>query len=614
MPVNTRNSNKRSFSTLQKSSTKVGEEGGEKPGKSRVPNKSRGNCKQLVNSSKPSSNYDISNDESSCMKATPACNHVTVHANLAGSVVPNIDNNQNSAATNPELGAFSRQSGPSGSNTLHTPTLGNSTDSFSSTASVVACRSSVKNFPSILRKSCSSSITKEAISTRRSLRNQRNKKHVTFNSIIQINEIESSSDKANKPPKKKTSSSLNNKLENNILKTDLSSENLCPCGNDFVSSTDSQKWLECSKCFTWFHTNCINLTDSELLFFRKPSVEYECPICTIHRITSKVTPELRSKIITQLYHKTSRVKAAVIENSDKNSTGAKSGEEVEQGPKLDLDTFSPDITKAEVSSQDQQLHVDKDLIVIIDNITNPKYFRTRRQILSEVNRCKPSLAVKFAYSLAGGGICLHLKSKSDRDLALDRWPTGAFNSASVIAHPPRKKSENTVVFASHIPEDLTEEQIRLSAEGCTQVRRLIDRYTKKPLKTVELFFRDTNTAKDITTHGLEIAGNTFPASPKQTVKIIRCYRCHRFGHTANTCNSAEKCVRCSKHHNTEDCSNPAQCANCSGRHPANSRLCPVYQELRKKLLLRNLSGQSHPSSHEDITAKCSLFQHITVPN
>ena len=88
---------------------------------------------------------------------------------------------------------------------------------------------------------------------------------------------------------------------------------------------------------------------------------------------------------------------------------------------------------------------DKSNVVIIDNIDHPVLYKHSRCIKAEVNRVRPDLDLNLAYSLAGGGVCLVLKSEEDTLAALNPWPHLSFGSVSISVHRPKSAGIRKVV-------------------------------------------------------------------------------------------------------------------------------------------------------------------------
>ena len=84
-------------------------------------------------------------------------------------------------------------------------------------------------------------------------------------------------------------------------------------------------------------------------------------------------------------------------------------------------------------------------IVILDGIHAPTQYRNSSNIAKEINRHKPDLRFKHIYQLPAGGIAIHCATGADRDIALQRWSTSAFNSPCLTAHLPTGNSAPSAV-------------------------------------------------------------------------------------------------------------------------------------------------------------------------
>jgi len=76
----------------------------------------------------------------------------------------------------------------------------------------------------------------------------------------------------------------------------------------------------------------------------------------------------------------------------------------------------------EVSSED----CERDNIVIIDYIPNAAEFINSSRILKEINNFAPNISVKYAYSLARGGLAIHLNNQQDKQTLIQALPREAF--------------------------------------------------------------------------------------------------------------------------------------------------------------------------------------------
>ena len=243
-----------------------------------------------------------------------------------------------------------------------------------------------------------------------------------------------------------------------------------------------------------------------------------------------------------------------------------------------------------------------DFIVVLDKIGTPALFHTRRQILKEVNKRKPELSVKNAIKIAGSGITLYLNSEKDRDLALEDWPEGSFNSQTVKPHLPRSQitDSNQEVFVK-IPTHITPEEIKnIHPEyNSSEVKRLSKGGTQEPSTTVKIVTTKEQ-ANLLISHGLKIRKSVYNCTPKRIIKVIRCYKCQLYGHIAATCYRDIACANCSEKHQVDNCNNKPHCKNCSDNndHRPDSKHCHTYQQVVKNLINRSINhAQIHAAQH-----------------
>ena len=74
--------------------------------------------------------------------------------------------------------------------------------------------------------------------------------------------------------------------------------------------------------------------------------------------------------------------------------------------------------------------------MIIDRLKDPKVFSTSSKILGEFKKYFPDTTVEFAYSLARGGIAIHLYTQEERDNIISTFPVEAFGGGTLV-HPPK---------------------------------------------------------------------------------------------------------------------------------------------------------------------------------
>ena len=230
-------------------------------------------------------------------------------------------------------------------------------------------------------------------------------------------------------------------------------------------------------------------------------------------------------------------------------------------------------------SANSNTHSDSENIIIIDNISDPAKFNSRKQIYREINRVKPELGVAHAYRLPGGGICLHLKSSQDTTSALGTWPRGSFNTEKIQPHRPACKSDYIKVFAKEVPISVSTKDIKQVVGTDAEVHRLNLCGTEIPSKTVS-FLLKRDCAKEIIAQGIKLGDKIHHCSPQRKIKIIRCFNCQSFGHRAKTCVKSSICAWCGQNHDTGMCASvTAYCANCGENHPAYSNCCQIYKNI-----------------------------------
>ena len=240
----------------------------------------------------------------------------------------------------------------------------------------------------------------------------------------------------------------------------------------------------------------------------------------------------------------------------------------------------------------------RDKILIIDNIANPKVFIDSQEILKEVKKFS-EIPIDFAYQLAKGGIALHVKSKEDRDLLRNQLPPKSFGGG--IKHPPSQKAKSSNFFIKGVDTSIDIDDLRTILKTksihLTGIRRLLNRESGRPTKTVKLTCNNTESEKLSTQDRLIINGKNCHLERERKVKIIRCYNCQKFGHISANCKNKAVCVKCSCYHESSTfCNAEPKCANCEGPYPAYSSLCPVYL-----------------AYHANLTKQPDLCEHIDPP-
>ncbi len=143
--------------------------------------------------------------------------------------------------------------------------------------------------------------------------------------------------------------------------------------------------------------------------------------------------------------------------------------------------------------------------------------------------------------------------------------------------------------------------------GITETKRMCDRKTKEPYKTIRAATTDYEKFQKLMQDGkikicltmMSVTEWNFRTGPSQ------CYKCLGFGHNQTNCKNKQHCLRCGESHNKEDCKVKEDeycCINCKKanrphNHAAVSRSCPTMMALAVK----------QPSTSENFTRKYSDF-------
>jgi len=350
-------------------------------------------------------------------------------------------------------------------------------------------------------------------------------------------------------------------------------------------------WICCDCCNSWFHSSCGGYTSNQYTKIQKDCIWIKCIVCCLQQIQSTVYDPESSKLnslVEEAVNK--RLQDSSVRKTNKRkksqapvqvSTNPASASAVEehqsgnlQADKTQVNTDG--ITVIEESPSDKS---QADKILIIDDINNPVQYSSSKRILQEINFYCPQVKVDFAYSLAKGGVAIHTKCKSDRDLLATELPAESFGGG--IRHPPRNKS-CTSLYIKRVDTSLDTIQItqHLRKEGINtiEVRRLTKRITGKPTQVVKVKC-DWQSAEILMNVGFVVNNKRFTVERERAVRVVRCFHCQSLGHLARHCINVRHCEFCADTHGEEQkCSRGVQCFNCHGKHPSSSSKCPVYTE------------------------------------
>ena len=98
----------------------------------------------------------------------------------------------------------------------------------------------------------------------------------------------------NKRKSKKSKQTRTKKQESSVKDLDI-----CKiCDGRCVENSDNTS-IECTKCKSWYHNNCVCMTERELILFETAPINYHCIFCLIQNINNETCPKnINSCIIT----------------------------------------------------------------------------------------------------------------------------------------------------------------------------------------------------------------------------------------------------------------------------------------------------------------------------
>lgn len=373
-------------------------------------------------------------------------------------------------------------------------------------------------------------------------------------------------------------------------------------------------WIKCSACGHWLHAQCGGLDGGDCKKLTGSKQFFKCLVCCIKKLPSYCRTEILNVVsgernsesaVCGLVSDVKTPTSASVVNVTQHGTCDTSGIEVHVATRpegisvkdivtIDKGTSGKSIQGSETvectervqhSCMNNKASVnsfvetsERDSIVIIDYIPNAAEFVNSSRILKEINNFAPNISVKYAYSLARGGIAIHLHNHQDKQTLIAALPPEAFGGGKVYELSSKVHS----VFVKGVPSSVTTSRIqeRFAERGVEvlEVRRLKQYRTGRPLPVVKVscnyeLYKSLGLWSNIVIDGVDCR------IQRKHIEVYRCYNCHQFGHIASSCKLPTRCVNCSEHHSPQGvCQARAKCANCSGQHRASSRNCPTYRQ------------------------------------
>jgi len=367
-------------------------------------------------------------------------------------------------------------------------------------------------------------------------------------------------------------------------------------------------WIKCDTCKHWLHTQCCGLSSTDFKKLTTANQFFKCVLCCLKLLPSytraellqptvaSVVPQLcdisqidlREPNLSVLSYSDNQTPSAGINNKSANSQPWQCNT-ITECNKDAQQLFNNNVGPVNVYSEDSE----RDNIVIIDYIPNSVEFINSSRILKEINNFAPSVSVKYAYSLARGGVAIHLNNQQDKEKLLQALPSEAFGGGKVYD----LSSKVHTAFVKGVASSVTTSRIRelLAGRGIDvlQLERLTQRGTGRPLPVVKVSSKYQAHKQLCSLSEININGIVCKIQKKH-IDVYRCYNCHRFGHIARSCKLPYRCVNCAEHHSPHGvCRSRSKCVNCSGPHRASNRICPTYQH-----------------RYEVLTSQCPESQHI----
>ena len=342
-------------------------------------------------------------------------------------------------------------------------------------------------------------------------------------------------------------------------------------------------WIRCDIGKHWCHSDCCGLTPIDHKKLTTGNQYFKCVQCCVSAsccfISGSVKSECREcqsdavvKPISEFQNPVQR-QAQIEENTKPDKSFPSAIPSVSS--RREEVRFSPSSVSERKVDEEQS---ERENIVIVDNIANPAKFLRSDSILKEVNRFAPSVQVKYAYSLAKGGVAIHLNNIPEKQSLLQCLTPEAFGGAKI--YDLATKTETLLL--RNVPTHISLESVRLVLQQqgteVVTIQRQCHRVTGRPQPVIRLVCSHS-TAEQLAGRGSLTVNHYNCIVARKYTNVLRCYNCQQFGHISRLCKNQSCCINCSDCHNSgEYCQRPPRCANCQGRHKASDRSCPVYRD------------------------------------
>ena len=199
-------------------------------------------------------------------------------------------------------------------------------------------------------------------------------------------------------------------------------------------------------------------------------------MCIRDSPTSEVPPQCSNKIIAK---DNDEVKEAKVDTTP-----------IDTHLKVQVRDTSLAVNDTDLDSQKERQN-----IVIVDCISNPTKFIRSDNILREVQTFAPPIQVKYAYSLAKGGVAIHLNNIQDKLTLLQSFTSEAFGGAKISDLAER----NYTVFLKDVPTYISLEEVKSALhDKSIEVQKLLRqqyKVTGRPQPVIKVVCSDTDARK-----------------------------------------------------------------------------------------------------------------------
>ena len=268
-------------------------------------------------------------------------------------------------------------------------------------------------------------------------------------------------------------------------------------------------WICCDVCKLWCHSDCCGLTQKDYKKLTSGKQYFKCICCCIYDSCCIKEAKYRSVADnSELLSSASATEVTATDQPDKHEAQPSDALPCNSGigAKNHVDTQEVAVAITNISRQstdqvrdtsvsdegiDLEIQQERQNIIIVDCISNPTKYTRSDNILREVQRFAPLIQVKYAYSLAKGGVAIHLNNTRDKLTLLNSFTTEAFEGAKIFDLAKR----NYTLSLRNVPTYVDLETVRLALkEKSIEAERLLrqqHKLTGRPQPVIKVVCTDT---------------------------------------------------------------------------------------------------------------------------